>query len=380
MTAEIVVYGATGLVGRRVCHELDAAGAAFAIAGRSKERIAALAAELPAAEQRIATVAESALVRAFAGARVIVNCAGPLDEIGEPVLVAALAAGAHYLDLGGDQRFMHAMLERHESSTRRAGLVAMPGAALNCAIGDWAAAWAAQHVCGTPASEIEGDVLRTEPAAPLGADRPFDDVSISYIYDDLVLSPAGQRAVFANLHERGLAWRRDRWEPVAPASERRRINAGVAMGGERDVASFPGGDVITVPRHIATRAAQTFVSTTRHRAASTALRLLARAMPLVPKRATELLVPYTPKDYEYERTRFAVVAQVRRGFSGAQIVVGGGDQYLTSAVIAAWVARQLAARSAGPVGMRAPSELFRPAPALREIAAAAGMTLEPSFA
>ena len=378
---DIVVYGATGLVGRTVCHELDAAGAAFAIVGRSAERIDALGAELPAATRRIAMISEPpTLQRAFGGARVVVNCTGPVSETGEPILVAALAAGAHYIDLGGDQAFMHAALERHESTARRAGLVAMPGAALNCAIGDWAAAWAAQHVCGIARSEIDGDVVRHEPAPTLAEAQPFDDVSVSYIYDDLVLSPAGQRAVFASVQQRGLAWRRDRWEAVAPASERRRINAGLAMGGERDVTSFPGGEVITIPRHLATRAVQTFVSTTRHKFAGAALRLLARAMPLIPKHATALLVPYTPKDHEYERTRFAIVAQVRRGFEAAQIVVGGGDQYLTSAVIAAWVARHLAARTSGPTGMRAPSELFRPAPALREIAVAAELTLEPSFA
>ena len=74
-----------------------------------------------------------------------------------------------------------------------------------------------------------------------------------------------------------------------------------------------------------------------------------------------------------------MIAQARRGFSAAQIVVGGEDQYRASAGIAAWVARMLAARGDGPIGMRAPSELFRPAPALREVAASIGLSIEPSF-
>ena len=60
-------------------------------------------------------------------------------------------------------------------------------------------------------------------------------------------------------------------------------------------------------------------------------------------------------------------------------VFAGEDMYNTSAGIAAWVARALASRSAGPIGMRSPSELFRPELALREVAAAAGLTIEPSF-
>jgi hypothetical protein len=363
-----------------VCFELYAAGAAFAIAGRHGPSIESLGAELPSATRHVAAIDDTpALARAFGGARVVVNCAGPLAVVGEPILVAAIAAGAHYIDLGGDQAFLHAAYERHESAVRRAGLIAMPGAALGCAIGDWAAAWAAAHVCGATDDALDADVVRREPAPRLADDRPFDDVAVSLVFDDLVLSPASQRAVFANLHARGLAWRRDRWESTAPAAERRRINPGIAMGGERDVVSFPGDDVITVPRHVATRAMQTYLSTTRNAVASTALRLLARAMPLVPRRATELLAPYTPKEYEYERTRFAVVAHVRRGFSSAQVVVSGTDQYLASAVIAAWIARHLAARGAGPVGMRAPSELFRAAAALREVGAAGGFVVEPGF-
>ena len=150
-------------------------------------------------------------------------------------------------------------------------------------------------------------------------------------------------------------------------------------GGERECASFPGGDVITVPRHVCARSVQTFISTTRSAIATTALRWLARAMPLVPKRATDALVAYQPSQDDYARTRFAVVAQARRGFSAAQVVVRGVDQYRASAGVAAWVARQLAARSTGPVGMRAPSEVFRPARALAAVADDVGLVVEPSF-
>jgi hypothetical protein len=151
------------------------------------------------------------------------------------------------------------------------------------------------------------------------------------------------------------------------------------MGGERDAVSFPGGDVITVPRHVCARVVQTYLSTTRSAVATTALRLLARALPLMPKRTTELLAPYQPDEHEYARTRFAVVAQARRGFTAAQVVVRGEDQYRASAGIAAWIARALAARGDGPMGMRAPSELFRPANALAEVAAGVGLVVEPSF-
>jgi hypothetical protein len=137
--------------------------------------------------------------------------------------------------------------------------------------------------------------------------------------------------------------------------------------------------VITIPRHIAAGLVATYVSTTRRPAAATALRVLARALPLVPRAASALLAPYAPSDAEYGATRFAVVAQVRRGFSAAQLVVVGHDLYRTTAAIAAWCARRLVERSAGPIGMRAPGELFRAEPALRAIASTADLTIEPSF-
>jgi short subunit dehydrogenase-like uncharacterized protein len=374
---EIVVYGATGLTGGRVAAWLDDADVPFVVAGRRRAALDKLAIVVGATDVRTAGIDDrDSLARAFAGAKVVVNCAGPLAEVGEPVLLATLAAGAHYVDLGGDQAFLHAMYERHESEARRSGRVVVPGCGINCALGDWAAAWAAAHVCGI---HDEGNVVRAAATKRLAEDNPLDEVTVSYIFDDLVLSPGSQKAVFGNLHTRGLAWRRDRWESIAPAAEKRRVNVGPELGGERDAVSFPGGDVVTVPRHVAAQHVQTYVSTTRHAVAATALRLLARAMPLVPKRATDLLAPYQPAEDEYARTRFAVVAQARRGFSAAQIVVSGTDQYRASAGVAAWIARQLVARDAGPIGMRAPSEVFRPEPALRAVAQVLGLTIEPSF-
>jgi short subunit dehydrogenase-like uncharacterized protein len=373
---DIVVYGATGLIGRHVCGELDAAGASFAIAGRDRAALERLS--YSAADIHAATLDDAeGLARAFDGTRVVVNCAGPLAEVGEPLLVAALAAGANYIDLGGDQAFVHAMYERYDSTARHAGRVAVLGCAVNGALGDLAAGWAAGHVCGN--HEDDTAPVRATPVPRLAEDRPLEDVAVSYVFDQLVLSPASQRAVFAGLNARGLAWRRDRWEHLAPGALRRRINAGSAMGGERDVVSFPGGDVITVPRHVAARAVQTFVSTTRGSIASAALRLVARAMPLVPRRAADLFATYSPPEEDYARTHFAVVAQARRGFSAAQVVVTGVDLYRASAVIAAWMARQIAARADGPTGMRAPTELFRPAATLRELASIGALAVEPSF-
>lgn len=348
MSTDVIVYGARGVVGRRVCAELDAGGVAFEPA-RSRDDL-------------------------DFDARIVVNCAGSLA--GDRVLEAALAAGAHYLDVGGDQAYVHELFERHDSTARHAGRTVLPVCALDCVIGDLAAAWAAMHVCGVT---DDGDAVRSEPAVRIGEARPLDEIAVSYIFDDLVISPGSQQTLFGALGTRGLRWTRDRWEHVTPGAAKRRVNVGASFGGERDAVSFPGGDVLTIPRHVAARTVQTFVSTTRSAAAATAMRLFARALPLVPKRAAHLLAPFTPPDEDYARTSFAIVAQARRGFSAAQVVVRGHDIYQTTGAIVAWVVRALVARDAGPIGMRAPAELFRPEPALTELATVAGFAIEPSF-
>ena len=120
----IVVVGAGGVVGRRVCEELANAGVPSRGIGR----------ELAGLE----------------GASVVIDCAGPLRETASPVLTAALAAGAHYVDVGGEQAVLRELYERHDSTARRAGLVALPGAGLDCALGDLATAWAAEHLVDAP--------------------------------------------------------------------------------------------------------------------------------------------------------------------------------------------------------------------------------------
>ena len=355
---EIAVVGAGGLVGQRVVGELV----------REKARVVQVVRRpIPDDIAPVRVMSPDA----FTGASVVIHCAG--GESAAEVLVAAMAAGAHYVDVGGEQATMHALYQRHESTVRKAGLVALPGAGLDCLIGDLAAAWTVEHLLG---AVDEGPAVRTAPAPRLAEEDPLEEVAVTYVFDDLALSTGSQRSLFGAAFTRPLVWRRDRWED-GRAGTHRAVNAGSL--GQRDALLYPACDVLTIPRHIATASVMTYASTTRRAAAAGAMRLLARALPLVPRAASDLLAPYTAPDTDYTRTQFAVIAQARRGFSQAQLVVRGHDIYRTTAALAAWAARMIAARGSGPVGMLAPGELFRAAPALHELATVAGLTIEPSF-
>src|SRR4051812_243430 len=316
----IAVFGATGEVGRRICEELAAGAGPLRLVGRRRGALDALAGALPRGVEVAAAALDdpAALAAAFAGARVVINAAGPLRDTAEPVLAAALAAGAHYVDVGGEQAVLRALYERCESAVRRAGRIALPGAGVDPALGDLAAAWAAEQLA--PAAGDAGDTgdgaVRSAPAARLADDHPLDDVAIGYAFDGLALSAGSQRALFAAIGDRALVWRRDRWEP-GRAGDHRAFNPGPALGGERDAVGYAGGAVITIPRHLAAQRVATFVSAARRPAAAAALRVLARAMALLPRAAGDALAPYAAPDTDYGATRLAVVATVRRGFSSA---------------------------------------------------------------
>jgi len=298
----------------------------------------------------------------------VVLCASPMTRHAAPTLHAALAAGAHYVDVGGEQAAVHELHERCETAARHAGRVALPGAGVDCMLGDLAAAWAASAVAG---ESLDGELVRAAPPPRIGDARPLDAVLVTYVYDDLVMTAGRQRALFAGAGVAPLRWWHDRWEHAPFA--RRRVNIG---GRERDAIALPTGDAITVPRHVATAEVSTYAVLTRSAIAAGALRLTARALALLPRAAADRLVPYVPVDADPSRSRFWVVAEARRDFADARVVVAGSDPYRTTAAIAAWAARQLAARDrAGPLGVRSPSELFRPDLALHALADEANLLI-----
>lgn len=373
----VVVYGATGTTGRLVAERLVARGLEVVLAGRDPARLRAQAEALPVAGWRAARPEDAAaLAAALRGARLVVSCAGPFVEVGEPVLAAAIEAGAHYLDTSGEQAFLRAAYERFDAPARRAAVCAIPGVGFESLLGDLAAGWAAAALSGAPDDDA---AVRGHAAGELAADDPLDEVAVSYVVDRFVPTAGTQRSALASLPRPGVTWRDGRWDPVPPAAERRRIDAGPA--GTREVVSFPSGEVITVPRHVAARRVQTFVSLGRSPWATRALGVAAAALPLLARlagpRLGALVDPVGPDAAARAAAEFTVHAVARRRAARATTVVSGRDVYATTAAVVGWLAQALATRPGGPCGVLAPGEALAPAPALRALAAAAELTLAP---
>ncbi|MER7168877.1 NAD(P)H-binding protein [Micromonospora sp. NPDC000207] len=95
----IGVLGASGAVGRHAVQALREAGyGPLRLGARRTERLSTADGEVVAVD-----VTDARSVAAFCtGLRVVLNCAGPTYALQERMASAALAAGAHYVDVGGD--------------------------------------------------------------------------------------------------------------------------------------------------------------------------------------------------------------------------------------------------------------------------------------
>ncbi|MGP0051433.1 MAG: saccharopine dehydrogenase NADP-binding domain-containing protein [Solirubrobacteraceae bacterium] len=107
----IGVLGASGGVGAAAVAQLDAWGAGpLRLGGRDSRRLQRLVDDLALAGAEAVGVdlyAGDELARFCAGCRIVVNCAGPSHAVGDRVATAALAAGADYVDPGGDEPLHH---------------------------------------------------------------------------------------------------------------------------------------------------------------------------------------------------------------------------------------------------------------------------------
>src|SRR3954463_5922825 len=104
MTGRIVVFGATGYTGRLVAERLAGAGERPVLAGGSREKLRALAAELGGLETAHGDVMRSNSVFSLVDeGDVLVSTVGPFTKWGEPAVRAAITGhAAAYIDSTGD--------------------------------------------------------------------------------------------------------------------------------------------------------------------------------------------------------------------------------------------------------------------------------------
>jgi short subunit dehydrogenase-like uncharacterized protein len=115
---DIVVYGATGFVGKLTADYLARAGgsARIALAGRSPGRLEAVRATLPESARSWPIItadaaSPSSLDEMAARTQVVVTTVGPYSKYGLPLVAACAKAGTDYADLTGEAMFVRQSID-----------------------------------------------------------------------------------------------------------------------------------------------------------------------------------------------------------------------------------------------------------------------------
>lgn len=127
---DIVVYGASGFTGKLVAEYLAAqygagSGLTWAMAGRSRDKLAAVRDEIGAPKDTPlieADASDPASLKAMVGqAKAVLTTVGPYQLYGSDLVAACAASGTDYLDLCGEPAWMRQMIDAHHATAQASG-------------------------------------------------------------------------------------------------------------------------------------------------------------------------------------------------------------------------------------------------------------------
>jgi short subunit dehydrogenase-like uncharacterized protein len=336
---EVLVYGATGLTGALVARELVARGLVPLLGGRGEARLRALADELGVPRENT-VVADAThppdVAHMVERANVVVSCAGPFTEIGEPTVAACAAHGVFYVDSTGEAPFVRMVARRYDATAVARGCALAPACAFEVALADAAAARAAQGL---------GEGIALE---------------VAYAIDQNATSRGTRASMAAMLGVAGLAFEDGALREEPLGAHVRRVPFQAPMG-ERGVLSFGSPEVLTVPRHVPARSVRVFTSMPAAGALHAVFPAV-RAAARVAQPALRALLRggKAPTDEARRRTRFQVVATARSadGRAGRRVTVTGTDPYGLSGALLAAAAVEMASGRVEARGMIAPTQVL----------------------
>jgi short subunit dehydrogenase-like uncharacterized protein len=343
----IALYGATGYTGRLVAAELADAEAEFIVAGRNREKLDALAAEVGGnTEVRQASLDDPAGLRALlADCAVVINCAGPFVLHGEPVLRAAVETSTHYLDTTGEQPFMKMAFERYGPGAAEAEVAVIPAMGFDY---------------------VPGDMIASLTAEGMGE---VDELTLAYGWFDFQPTRGTASTTLEILGGKAVEWRDLQWLPAEKPLGAASFEFPEPIGRQR-MLSYPAGEQITVPRHIPTRRVRILLTASTfapHPRLAGMMPLLARptglALRTPLKRAIRSAIsrlPEGPTPEERVACHYTIVCEVTRGDEVRRGTLHGIDVYGITAALISRGAMTAARSGFSGSGALAPSQAFDP--------------------
>ncbi len=126
MKKKWLIYGANGYTGQLIARQARQQGLKPVLAGRSREGVAAIAAET-GFESRVFDLDDTAAVdKAIHGISIVLHCAGPFSATSQVMIEACLRNGCHYLDITGEIS-VFANAHKQSDEATHADIVLIPG-------------------------------------------------------------------------------------------------------------------------------------------------------------------------------------------------------------------------------------------------------------
>jgi short subunit dehydrogenase-like uncharacterized protein len=126
MTTEWLLYGANGYTGELIAREAVKRSMRPVLAGRSRQKIEKLAAELGCRSAVFDLDDHTSLVSSLDGVAAVLHCAGPFAHTARPMMQACLAMHVHYLDITGEIEVFE-LAHSVDAKAGRSGIVLCPG-------------------------------------------------------------------------------------------------------------------------------------------------------------------------------------------------------------------------------------------------------------
>jgi short subunit dehydrogenase-like uncharacterized protein len=181
---DVVVFGATGITGRRVAAYLadrtGETGARWAAAARDPAKLERVLAEVGviSPETIVADLEDPGSLAAMASrAQVVLNLVGPYTLYGRPVIEACIADGAHYVDLTGEIPFVRQTIDAFDARAVAAEIKVVQVCGFESLPPDLAVQLAAEKARERWDERLAEVDLEVSVQGPPGLPRPSDVVS-----------------------------------------------------------------------------------------------------------------------------------------------------------------------------------------------------------
>ena len=330
---DILLFGATGYTGRLTAEALARKGASFAVSGRNKSKLYALADETDGPEVRTASVGDvDSLVTALEDVKVMITCVGPFMELGATAVEAALRAKVHYIDSTGEGAFVEQLLER-DAEAREAGIVMAPCMGFD---------------------EVPADV-----AATLATDGMHNaDLTLSYALPQHG-SKGTIRSALGIITSEG-QWIRDGRPVVIKAGHERRWAPMPPPLGPKQTVAFPLAEGRLAPLHLDLDSLKIFVTsgTVQRYGIEYGLPLMGKALDatwgqwLLEKALRPL--PEGPNEEQRAKSKWTILAEATAGKRWRNVALSGTDPYGLTGEFLATAALRMCADDFEGAGVKAP--------------------------